>query len=150
MELHQLNCFLEVAKLEHITQAAEQLHITQPALSKVIARLEEDGGTDRAFAPVREEQYEKYGNELVWLYPISEGCAAGGFILPVREGVLWIPYDEREKEEGEILLLDNAELLDSDTCKIMADDLRHYADGLCSMLREAAVICKAARKGEGA
>ena len=44
MELNQLKYFLEVSKTEHITQAAEQLHITQPALSKVIARLEEDLG----------------------------------------------------------------------------------------------------------
>ena len=121
-----------------------------PTKDELIARLEEDGGTDRAFASVREEQYERYGNELVWLYPISEGYAAGGFILPVRDGILWVPYDEREKEEGESLLLDDAELLDSDTCKIMADDFRRYADGLCSMLREAAVICKTARNGKGA
>ena len=42
MELNQLECFLQVAKTEHITQAAEQLHMTQPSLSKVISRLEED------------------------------------------------------------------------------------------------------------
>ena len=60
MELHQLNCFLEVAKLEHITQAAEQLHITQPALSKVIARLEEDLGVklfDREGKNIRLNEY---------------------------------------------------------------------------------------------
>ncbi|MBR1779914.1 MAG: LysR family transcriptional regulator [Oscillospiraceae bacterium] len=44
MELNQLYCFLKVAQLEHMTRAAEQLHITQPALSKNIARLEEDLG----------------------------------------------------------------------------------------------------------
>ena len=121
-----------------------------PTKDELIARLKEDGGMDRAFAPVREEQYERYGSELVWRYPISEGYAAGGFILPVREGILWVPYDEIEKEEGEILLLDDAELLDAGACEVMADDFRRYADGLCSMLREAAVICKAARKGEGA
>ena len=79
-----------------------------PTKDELIARLEDDGGTDRAFASVREEQYERYGNELVWRYPISEGCAAGGFILPVREGILWLPYDEMEKEEGEILMLAQA------------------------------------------
>ncbi len=34
MELNRLKCFLEVARLEHITQPADQFHITQPALSK--------------------------------------------------------------------------------------------------------------------
>lgn len=119
-----------------------------PTKDELIARLKEDGGTDRAFAPVREEQYERYGSELVWRYPISEGYAAGGFILPVREGILWVPYDEIEKEEGEILLLDDAELLDAGACEVMADDFRRYADGLCSMLREAAVICEGLEQEE--
>lgn len=113
-----------------------------PSRDELLSRLREDGGTDRALGHLREEQYEKYGNELDWRYPISEGMAAGGFVLPVREGILWIPYDEMEREEGEILLLDDAHLLDEDACEIMADDLRRYADGLCAMLKEASVICK--------
>lgn len=44
MELNQLRCFLHVAQTQHITRSAEQLHITQPALSKVISRLEADLG----------------------------------------------------------------------------------------------------------
>ncbi|MCR8842636.1 LysR family transcriptional regulator [Paenibacillus sp. SC116] len=44
MELLQLQYFRTVAKLEHMTKAAQQLHIAQPALSKTIARLEENIG----------------------------------------------------------------------------------------------------------
>jgi LysR family transcriptional activator of glutamate synthase operon len=44
MELLQLHYFRTVARLEHITKAAQELHIAQPALSKTIARLEEDLG----------------------------------------------------------------------------------------------------------
>ena len=44
MELNQLEYFCTVARLEHMTRAAEELNITQPALSKVIARLEDDLG----------------------------------------------------------------------------------------------------------
>ena len=44
MELNQLEYFYETAKREHITQTADALNITQPALSKAIARLEEDLG----------------------------------------------------------------------------------------------------------
>lgn len=40
MELLQLKYFQYVARLENITHAAEELHISQPSLSKVIARLE--------------------------------------------------------------------------------------------------------------
>ena len=36
MELTQLRYFLAVARLEHMTRAAAQLHIAQPALTKSI------------------------------------------------------------------------------------------------------------------
>ena len=44
MELLQLKYFQTVARLEHMTKAAEELHIAQPSLSKTIARLEKDLG----------------------------------------------------------------------------------------------------------
>ncbi|WP_379152319.1 LysR family transcriptional regulator [Paenibacillus sp. sgz5001063] len=44
MELLQLQYFVAVARLEHVTEAARSLHVTQSSLSKTIARLEEDLG----------------------------------------------------------------------------------------------------------
>jgi DNA-binding transcriptional LysR family regulator len=44
MELLQLHYFQTVARLEHMTKAAEELKIAQPSLSKTISRLEEDLG----------------------------------------------------------------------------------------------------------
>ncbi|CAH1191883.1 HTH-type transcriptional regulator GltC [Paenibacillus auburnensis] len=44
MELLQLQYFLTVARLEHMTEAARSLHVTQSSLSKTIGRLEEDLG----------------------------------------------------------------------------------------------------------
>jgi LysR family transcriptional regulator, transcription activator of glutamate synthase operon len=44
MELLQLRYFRTVARMEHMTRAAQELRIAQPALSKTIARLEEDVG----------------------------------------------------------------------------------------------------------
>ncbi|PEZ77172.1 LysR family transcriptional regulator [Bacillus sp. AFS017274] len=44
MEILQLQYFQTVARLEHMTKAAEQLQIAQPSLSKTISRLEEDLG----------------------------------------------------------------------------------------------------------
>ena len=115
---------------------------TLPCKDDLLACIRADGGTDRTLANLREEQMETYQNELIWRYPISEGMAAGGFITPVREGILWLPYDEMEREEGEILLLEDACLLNADACSYMADDFQAYAEGLCSMLREAAAICE--------
>jgi DNA-binding transcriptional LysR family regulator len=42
MEWHQLEYFKTIAQLQHFTQAAEQLSISQPALSRSIAKLEEE------------------------------------------------------------------------------------------------------------
>lgn len=44
MDLVKLNYFRVVAEYEHITKAAEYLHISQPSLSATIARLEEELG----------------------------------------------------------------------------------------------------------
>lgn len=42
MELTQLRYFLKVAELQHITKAAEELHVAQPALTMTIHRLERE------------------------------------------------------------------------------------------------------------
>ncbi|WP_431603737.1 LysR family transcriptional regulator [Atlantibacter hermannii] len=44
MELRQLRYFTVVAKLGSISQAAQELHIAQPALTRQIQKLEEDVG----------------------------------------------------------------------------------------------------------
>ncbi|MEC0310903.1 LysR family transcriptional regulator [Paenibacillus lautus] len=45
MELLQLKYFQTAARMQHITKAADYLHISQPALSKMIASLEAELGT---------------------------------------------------------------------------------------------------------
>ncbi|KGR82628.1 LysR family transcriptional regulator [Lysinibacillus odysseyi] len=45
MELRQLRYFVEVAQREHISEAAEHLHVAQSAISRQIANLEEELGT---------------------------------------------------------------------------------------------------------
>lgn len=62
MELLQLRYFRTVARLEHMTRAAEELRIAQPALSKTIARLEEDLGVplfDRQSRQIRLNPFGK-------------------------------------------------------------------------------------------
>lgn len=51
MDLGMLRQFLVVARLEHLSRAAEELRVAQPSLSRTIARLEAELGTplfDRA------------------------------------------------------------------------------------------------------
>lgn len=44
MELRQIKYFIEVAKRQHVTEAANQLHVAQSAVSRQIAKLEEELG----------------------------------------------------------------------------------------------------------
>ncbi|MBB5781479.1 LysR substrate-binding domain-containing protein [Nonomuraea jabiensis] len=45
MELNSLRQFVVVARLEHLSGAAEELRVAQPSLSRTIARLESELGT---------------------------------------------------------------------------------------------------------
>ena len=44
MELRVLRYFIEVAREQNITAAAERLHVTQPTLSKQLMELEDELG----------------------------------------------------------------------------------------------------------
>lgn len=45
MELYQLRYFVKAAEMEHMTRAARELNLSEPALSRVIRQLEEELGT---------------------------------------------------------------------------------------------------------
>jgi len=51
VELRQLQYFLNVAKRQHVTHAAEEMHVAQSAVSRQIRLLEEELGVD-LFVPV--------------------------------------------------------------------------------------------------
>lgn len=62
MDFLQLKYFQTVARCEHMTHAAGELHIAQPSLSKSITRLEEELGVslfDRTSRQIKLNQYGK-------------------------------------------------------------------------------------------
>ncbi|MDR6552040.1 LysR family transcriptional regulator [Paenibacillus qinlingensis] len=61
MELTQLEYFLEVARMEHLTKAAESLSVTQPALSHSISKLEAELGVPLFERKGRNLQINRYG-----------------------------------------------------------------------------------------
>lgn len=46
VELRQLQYFVKVARKEHVTQAAEELHVAQSAVSRQIHQLEQELGVN--------------------------------------------------------------------------------------------------------
>lgn len=61
MEWNQLEYFLTVARMQHVTRAAEALSITQPALSHSLAKLEEELGVQLFERSGRNVQLNRYG-----------------------------------------------------------------------------------------
>ena len=64
MELTLLRYFYETAQLEHVTKAADNLHIAQPALSKAIKSLEEELGVSLFYKVGRGVKLTEYGEFL--------------------------------------------------------------------------------------
>ncbi len=65
MELLQLKYFQTVAYLEHMSNAARQLHIAQPSLSLTIKRLEDELGTELFIRKGRNIQLSASGQILL-------------------------------------------------------------------------------------
>ncbi|WP_426445737.1 LysR family transcriptional regulator [Paenibacillus sp. S-38] len=65
MELLQLQYFRTVARMEHMTKAAQELRVAQPALSKTIARLEKDVGVPLFDRDGRQIKLNTYGRTFL-------------------------------------------------------------------------------------
>lgn len=76
MDILQMKYFLTVARLEHMTKAAEELNISQPSLSIMIARLEERVGVplfDRHGRKIRLNQFGKvYAEHVEQIFQVLE------------------------------------------------------------------------------
>jgi DNA-binding transcriptional LysR family regulator len=95
MELLQLKYFQTVARLEHMTKAAEQLQIAQPSLSKTIARLEEDLGVSLFERKNRQLSLNAYGR--IFLERVDR------IFLELKEGEREIK-ELSERKENQITL----------------------------------------------
>jgi DNA-binding transcriptional LysR family regulator len=65
MELHQLKYFQTVARLGHMTRAAEALYVSQPSLSRAIAQLEQELGAPLFERNGRRIHLNQYGQILL-------------------------------------------------------------------------------------
>lgn len=93
MELLQLQYFIAVARLEHMTEAARSLHVTQSSLSKTIQRLEEDLGVLLFDRTGRKLRLNAYGSGFLRraeraLFELEQGKQEIGDLSGLREGTL--------------------------------------------------------------
>lgn len=110
---------------------------------ELIEFLRENGENDRALAQIRERNQKAFGNELIWFYPISDGKHMGTFIVCVQEGFLSLPYDAADRDDYELLELDDAAMFDDEALEyfisdwnLFSDDLLHAMTDMLSALSE--------------
>lgn len=114
-------------KIGDLTLNLEELKSRQELLDY----LGENGPTHSALMDFCEEYRDKYGNELCWPYPISDGKHLGTFFVLVREGILSLPYDDADKVDYELFCVDDAVLFrDYADMEIFMDDWQLFHNDL--------------------
>jgi len=113
-----------------------------PTKQEVLSYLETYGPTDRQLAHFRDRNYEAYGQDLIWNYPICDGQHFGFYIVPVREGFLNLPYNSLDEEECEVFVLENAYLMSAEDLALFLDQWQSYSDGLMGAMSEMIAIMK--------
>ena len=98
IKLRHLSCFLEVAARKSFHQAAESLHLSQPAISKAIAELEEILGTSLfersrrgVYLTPHGDAFRRYAGATMTALKqgvdtVAQGMKGGGYVVSV--GVL--------------------------------------------------------------
>lgn len=89
MEFNQIKYFMEVAKNEHVTKSAENLHVAQPALTQAIHKLEDELEVSLFKHEGRNIRLTAYGK---FFYKK---------ILPVMENLEQLPVQLREMARTE-------------------------------------------------
>ena len=114
-------------KIGDLTLNLEELRSRQELLDY----FNENGPTHSALMEFCEEYREKYGNELCWPYPISDGKHLGTFFVLVREGILSLPYDDADKVDYELFCADDAALFqDYEDMEVFMDDWKLFHNDL--------------------
>ena len=105
-------------------------------MDELLRMLERYGGFDKTLDRVRETYSERFGNQLIWKYPFSDNMYGGGVLIPVREGVLFLPYNSVYADSGARYRLGDAELLSSENIRLLQSECRAYMEGLLAALND--------------
>ncbi|WP_211748550.1 LysR family transcriptional regulator [Paenibacillus sp. Marseille-Q4541] len=109
MELAQLAYFIKVAELEHVTRAAEELHMAQPALTKAIRQLERELNTplfDRLGKYIRLNEngrvFLKYATEALQL--LEDGKKQLQDTMEGKKGTVQLALDVHAQDVPELIM----------------------------------------------
>ncbi|MCV2489876.1 LysR family transcriptional regulator [Geodermatophilus sp. YIM 151500] len=103
LELRHVRAFLAIAEEPTITRAAARLHITQPALSRTLRRLEEELGTVLVERSTRSLRLTPTGEAFrdrcrAVLAAVDDALAVAAPLRPLRLGHAWAAAGEHTTE----------------------------------------------------
>ncbi len=103
---------------------------------ELMAYFNENSPTHSALMDFCEEYREKYGNELCWSYPISDGKHLGTFLVLVKEGILSLPYNDADKVGYELFCVDDVVMFeDYGDMEIFIDDWNTFHTDLLQAMK---------------
>lgn len=104
------------------------------AQRELLDYLESHGSTYSDLMNFCDRYLEDFHNSLCWCYPISDGVHMGTYLVPVREGVLSLPYDQVDPEDFEILCLEDSGLCNRQALSCYLYEWHTYSESLCQAL----------------
>lgn len=107
-------------------------------MAEVITLLKNCGHSFTDLAPIRERYEVQFGSDQTWSFPFHDGSHLGGVFLPVKEGVLYLPYDCVCSDCYEQFELKDAHLLDGAEARRLLDILETHYTSLSRALQKAA------------
>ena len=106
------------------------------AKAEVLDLLAEGGANFTALEPVRTRYDERFGNDLCWSFPFNIDDHLGCVLLPVQEGILYLPCNGLDNDTYEQFDLDAIGLMTADQAKDLADDLLSQTTELYGVLAD--------------
>lgn len=101
----------------------------------VLDYLRDDEPLTRSMDSFRACLSDLLGIDVVWRHVVPGEECKGAYIFPVKEGILWLPYQSAAADE-EQLDLNHATLLKAEDVNTLADEFKAYADDYLSVLND--------------
>lgn len=103
----------------------------------VMVHLMEGGATFVALEPIREKYTKLFGDGMCWSYPFSSEGYLGYVLLPVCEGILYLPYTGLDSDTYEQFDIQAVRMLAEEEVQKLMDSLLNYTADLYCVLADA-------------
>ena len=105
-------------------------------MDDVMALLDTGAPAFASLEPVRERYEAEFGNELCWTFPVFHNGNSGCVLLPVQEGILYLPYTEVSSETYEQFDLQDMGLLTKGQAQALLEQIRNVYSQLFCLLSD--------------